>query len=147
MLHRALDRRAVHRRRGFPSEERTSRKERVVRLERPDAKKYQQQQGRNEDGIYDGQPLPEHVHEDGNDQPRLQQHEHEDERPPEVTLEVEVVDKVRRGTENEEQPPDLEIDAERMLLPLYVVLSRRGGLLLPRRGMLVLICVCHGFSY
>jgi len=32
-------------------------------------------------------------------------------------------------------------------LPLYVVLSRRGGLLLPRRGMLVLLCVCHGFSY
>jgi hypothetical protein len=60
------------------------------------------------------------VHEDGNDQPGLQQHEHDDQTPPEVTLEVEVVNKIRRGAENKQQSPDLEINANRMLLPLYV---------------------------
>src|SRR5206468_5171838 len=79
-----------------------------------------QQHGRDQNGIHQGEPLPEHVHEDCNDQPRLQQHEQDDQKPPEVTLEVEVVNEIRRRAENEQQSPDLEIDTDRMLLPLYV---------------------------
>jgi hypothetical protein len=71
----------------------------------------------------------------------------EDERPPEVTLEVEIVDEIRRGAENEQQSPDLEIDAERMLLPLNVMLPRHRGVLLRRRGMVLSLCLCHGYSY
>src|SRR3972149_5515014 len=67
-----------------------------------------------------GQPLPEHVHEDGNDQPGLQQHERDDQKPPQVSLNVEEVDKIGRSAENKQQPPDLEINANRMLLPLWV---------------------------
>src|SRR2546421_7149474 len=98
----------------------TPRKKGVIRLERSDSQKNHQQHSRDQNGIHHGQPLPEHVHENGHDQPRLQQHEHDDQEPPEVTLKVEVVDKIRRRAENEQQSPDLEIDADRMLLPLYV---------------------------
>src|SRR5881628_2767590 len=98
----------------------TPRKKGVIRFKRSDAQKYHQQHRRDQNGIYHGQPLPEHVHEDGNDQPCLQQHEQDDQKPPEVALEVEVVNQIRRRAENEQQSPDLEIDADRMLLPLYV---------------------------
>src|SRR5438105_15367799 len=94
------------------------------------------------------------MHEDGDDEPGFQKHEYDDQRPPEVTLKVEVVDKIRGGAQNEQQSPDLEIDAERVLLALDVRLPHRRRLLLPRRGlilcrrgMLVLLCMCHGFSY
>ena len=114
----------------------------VVRFERSDAQKYHQQQRWDQNGIHQGQPLPHHVHEDGDDQTCLQQHEHDDQKPPEVTLKVEVVDRIRQGTENEEQPPDLEINADRMLLPLRVrmLLPLRVHMLLPLR-------VCHDLPY
>src|SRR5713101_5911553 len=98
----------------------TPRKKGVVRFKGPDAQKHHQQHGRDQNGIHQGQPLPEHVHEDGDDQPCLEQHEQDDQKPPEVTLEVEVVNKIGRRAENEQQSPDLEINADRMLLPLYV---------------------------
>src|SRR5882762_11860662 len=98
----------------------TPRKKSVVRIERSDAQKNHQQHRRDQNGIHHGQPLPEHVHEDGNDQPCLQQHEQDDQKPPEVTLKVKVINKVRSRAENKQQSPDLEIDADRMLLPLYV---------------------------
>src|SRR6267142_1632767 len=96
----------------------TSSKKSVVRLKRSDAQKDHQQQRRDQNGIHQGQALPEHVHEDGHDQPRFQQHEGDDQKPSEITLKVEVVDKIRRRAENEQQSPNLEIDADRMLLPL-----------------------------
>jgi hypothetical protein len=82
------------------------------------------------------------VHEDGNDQPCLQQHERDDQKPPEVTVNVEVVNQIRRGAENKQQSPDLEIDAERMLLPFRVrlLLSFRVCHMLPLR-------VRHDFPY
>src|SRR5713101_2557703 len=83
----------------------TPRKKGVIRFKRSDAQKYHQQQRRDQNGIHQGEPLPEHVHEDGNDQPRFQQHEGDDQKPPEVTLKVEIVDQIRRGAENEEQSP------------------------------------------
>src|SRR5882672_5577179 len=113
------------------------RKKGVVRLERSDAQKHHQQHCRDQNGIHHGQPLPEHVHEDGNDQPRLQQHEKDDQKPSEITLKVEIVNEIRRRAENEQQSPDLEINADRMLLPLYVC----------RDGLPLSPCVCHGFSY
>src|SRR6266581_7137641 len=97
-----------------------SREKGVIRFKCPDAQKHHQQYGRDQNGIHQGQPLPEHVHEDGDDQPCLQQHEQDDQKPPEVALEVEVVNQIRRRAENKQQSPDLEIDADRMLLSLYV---------------------------
>src|SRR5258707_11349726 len=96
----------------------TSRKKGVVRLERSDAQENHQQHRRDQNGIHHGQPLPEHVHEDGHDQPRLEQHEHDDQEPPQVALEVEIVDQIGCRAENEQQSPDLEINADRMLLPI-----------------------------
>ena len=65
--------------------------------------------------------------------PAFSKHEHDDQQPPEVTLEVEVVDKIGRRAENEQQSPDLEIDAERMLLPFDVMLSAAAAAC-PGRG-------------
>src|SRR5712691_461059 len=97
----------------------TPREKGVIRFKCSDAQKDHQQHRRDQDGVHQGQPLPEHVHEDGNDQPRLQQHEQDDQKPPEVALEVKVVNQIRRRAENKQQSPDLEIDTDRMLLPLY----------------------------
>src|SRR5206468_8285678 len=116
-------------------EKHTARKKSVVRFECSNAQKHHQQQRRDQNRIHHGQPLPEHVHEDGHDQPRFQQHEGDDQKPPEVTLKVEVVNKIRRRAENEQQSPDLEIDADRMLLPLCVCRDR----------MTLRLCVCHDF--
>src|SRR6267378_5656291 len=98
----------------------TPREKGVIRFKGSDTQKDHQQHRRDQNGIYHCQPLPEHVHEDGYDQPCLEQHEHDDQKPPEVALEVEVVNQIRRRAENKQQSPDLEIDADRMLLPLYV---------------------------
>src|SRR5256885_10053293 len=94
----------------------TARKKSVVRFKRSDAQKDHQQQRRDQNRIHHGQPLPEPVHEHGHDQPIFQQHEGDDQKPPEVTLKVEVVNKIGRRAENKQQSPDLEIDADRMLL-------------------------------
>ncbi|MCY1466224.1 hypothetical protein D9M71_844920 [compost metagenome] len=56
------------------------------------------------------------MHEDRDDQPRLQQHQYEDHRPAEVTREVEVIHHVRQGAEDEQQPPYLQVQADRVLL-------------------------------
>src|SRR5438309_1905766 len=113
----------------------TPRKKGVIRLERSDAQQHHQQQRRDQNGIHHGQPLPEHVHEDRNDQPCFQQHEQDDQEPPEVTLKVEVVNKIRRRAEDEQQSPDLEINADRMLLPLCVCCD----------WMMLRLCVCYDF--
>src|SRR6267143_6822873 len=115
----------------------TPRKKGVVRLEGSDPKKNHQQHRRDQNGIHHGQPLPEHVHEDGHDHPRLEQHEHDDEEPPQVALKVEIVDQIGCRAENEQQSPDLEINTDRMLLPLHMCRDRL--LLSP------CVCVCHGF--
>jgi hypothetical protein len=60
------------------------------------------------------------VHEDGDDQARLQQHEHDDQRPAQQALDVEVVHRVRGRAEDEQQAPDLEVGAQRVLLALRV---------------------------
>src|SRR2546421_243730 len=67
-------------------EEDASREKGVIRLECSDAQKHHQQHRRDQNGIHHGQALPEHVHEDGNDQPRLQQHEQDDQKPPRITF-------------------------------------------------------------
>jgi hypothetical protein len=54
---------------------------------------------------------------------------------------VEVVNGIRHGAENEEQPPDLEVNADRMLLSFHV------RMLLPLRGMLLSLRVRHGLPY
>jgi hypothetical protein len=63
---------------------------------------------------------------------------------------VEVVDRIRQGTENEEQSPDLEINADRMLLPYRVcmLLPYRVCMLLSFRVcMLLPFCVRHDLPY
>ena len=42
---------------------------------------------REQDGVDQRQPLPGHVHEDGDDQPGLQHHEEQDQGPAQVALE------------------------------------------------------------
>src|SRR5216683_7423101 len=98
----------------------TASKKSVVRFECSNAQKDHQQQRRDQNGIHHGQPLPEHVHEDGHDESRFHQHEGDDQKPPEVALKVEVVNKIGRRAENVQQYPDREINADLMLLPLYV---------------------------
>src|SRR3546814_3545119 len=45
-------------------------------------------------------------------------HEDEDQRTPEIALNIEVVDKIRSRAEDEQPAPNLEVDADRMLLAL-----------------------------
>src|SRR3712207_7469859 len=47
--------------------------------------------------LFRSQPFPGHVHEYGDDQARLQRHEQEDQRPPQVSLQMEVIHEVREG--------------------------------------------------
>jgi hypothetical protein len=56
------------------------------------------------------------VHEDGDDQPGLQHHEEQDQRPSEIALNAEVIDQIGAGAEDEQQSPDDEIEPDRMLL-------------------------------
>src|SRR3546814_1617804 len=61
------------------------------------------------------QPLPHHVHENGDDQPRLQHHEYEDQRPSEHTLHVKIIDHVGHRAQHEEIAPHFQIDADRVM--------------------------------
>jgi hypothetical protein len=67
------------------------------------------------------------VHEHGNDEARLQQHEEEDESPPEHPLKVEIVDEVGEGAEHEEPDPDHQVELDRMLLVLVMDDRRVSG--------------------
>src|SRR6185312_2914611 len=86
-----------------------SREERVFGLERHDPNEHQHQDRRYQDGVDQRQPLPRHVHEDGDDEAGLQDHEEEDEAPSEIALEAEIIDQVRTGAENEQPAPDHQI--------------------------------------
>ena len=82
-----------------------------------------------QDGVGQRQALPDHVHEDRDDQPGLDQHEEQDQRPPQIALQADVVDHVGAGAEHEQPAPDDEVDLQRMVLALLVRRRRRrvGG--------------------
>src|SRR5262245_66317622 len=98
------------------AEEHNARPERVVRLQRHERHQHCKQKRWHQDGIYEGWTLPAHVHESGDDQPRLQPHERDDQGPSLKTVDVEVVDEIRGRAQYEQQAPDLQIDTEGMLL-------------------------------
>src|SRR5690606_27480166 len=58
---------------------------------------------------------PRHVHEDRDDEARLQEHEEQDQTPAQRPV-AEEVRRIRESAEDEEQRPDPEVDAERVLL-------------------------------
>src|SRR3546814_2935629 len=65
-----------------------------------------------------------HVHENGDDQPRLQHHEYEDQRPSEHTLHVTIIDHVGRRAQHEEIAPPFQIDADRVMAVAMFVSGR-----------------------
>src|SRR6516165_9617801 len=89
---------------------------RVVGFEHHDRYKYQHQHRRKQDGVGQCQPLPGHVHEDGDDQAGLQHHEQHDQGPPEIAMDAKVVDHIGAGAEDEQPTPDHEIELDRVLL-------------------------------
>src|SRR5215469_2240459 len=91
-------------------EEEEARQKRVIRFKSHDRNKHQDQHRRNQNGVGQSQALPGHVHENSDDQARLQDHEEQDERPPQISLEMKVVDKIGARTENEEPRPNDEIE-------------------------------------
>src|SRR6266478_8979090 len=100
-------------------------KVRIIGFKHHDRHKYQHQHRRQQDGIGQGQPLPGHVHEDGDDQASLQHHKQQDQRPSEIAMEAKVVDEIGAGAEDEQPSPDHEIELDRVLLPLCVRGSSR----------------------
>ena len=98
---------------------------RVVGFEYHDRHKYQHKYRRQQDRVGQGQPLPGHVHEDGDDEAGLQYHEQTDQRPPEIAVYAELVDQIGAGAEDEQPSPDHEIELDRVLLALYVPGCRR----------------------
>src|SRR3546814_1325945 len=50
------------------------------------------------------------------DQPRLQKHEDDDQRPAQHALHLKIIDQIGHGAEQEQIAPDLQIQADRMLL-------------------------------
>jgi hypothetical protein len=56
------------------------------------------------------------VHEDGHDEAGFEQHQDDDQAPAQQTLDVEVVDQIGQRAEHEEQQPDLQVQADRVLL-------------------------------
>src|ERR1700704_864902 len=121
---------------------------RVIRFEHHDRYKYQHQPRRQQDGIGQGQPLPGHVHEDGDDQASLQHHEQQDQRPSEIAMEAKVVDEIGAGAEDEQPSPDHEIELDRVLLALCLRGSRCDPVMhMSAQRMLlsfyVYRCVCH----
>src|ERR1700756_794205 len=91
---------------------------RVIGFERHDRPKYKKQHRGNEDSGGKGQPLPGHMHEDGDDEASLQYHEQTDQRPPEIAMYAKVVDQIGAGAEHEQPSPDHEIELDRVLLAL-----------------------------
>src|SRR3546814_8818150 len=61
------------------------------------------------------------MHEDGNDQPRLQKHEDDDQRPAQHALHLKIIDQIGHGAEQEQIAPDLQIQTDRMLLAACIV--------------------------
>tara|TARA_B100000315_G_C14203716_1_gene418811 strand:+ start:197 stop:556 length:360 start_codon:yes stop_codon:yes gene_type:complete len=60
------------------------------------------------------------MHEDGDDESRFQEHEQENQTPPKISLKVEIIDKIRKGAENEQQDPNFYVNPKRMLLTLNI---------------------------
>ncbi|MDT4886724.1 hypothetical protein FQZ97_1231090 [compost metagenome] len=56
------------------------------------------------------------MHEHGHDQAGLEQHEDQDQGPAQQALQVVVVHGVRHHAQHEEQGPDLQVQADRVLL-------------------------------
>src|SRR5262249_9820940 len=103
---------------------------RVVRFEHHDAHKHQHQHWRDQNGIHQGQPLPGHMHKDRDNQACLQNHEQENERPSEVSMDTEEVEEKRTKAQDKKPSPDHEIKLNRVLLPFDVCDC----------------CLCHGPS-
>jgi hypothetical protein len=93
---------------------------RVIRLERHDCHKQQHRPRRDKNGIHQGQPLPGHVHEDGDDQPCFHNHEQQDQRPPEISMDAKEVDEIRASAQDKQPAPDHQIKLNRVLLSLFV---------------------------
>src|SRR6266508_4272430 len=105
---------------------------RIVRFKYHDAHKHQHQHRRDQNCIRHGPPLPGHVHEDPDNQACLQNHEREDQRPSEISMEMEVIDQIGTGAEDKQPPPDHEIQLNRVLLSFYV-----------RDYPCLCLCMCH----
>src|SRR2546427_192054 len=103
------------------AEEQPPCEERVVAFRGHQAHEHEDRPGRQQDGEDQRQPFPAHVHEHRDDQARLRDHEQQDQAPAQQALEVEVIDQVRERAEHEEEAPDREVQADRVLLML------RGG--------------------
>jgi hypothetical protein len=74
--------------------------------------------GGSRNGVGQGQPLPGHVHEDGDDQPGLKHHEQQDQRPSEIAMEAKVVDEIEPVLRHEQPSPDHEISLIGCCCPL-----------------------------
>ncbi len=56
------------------------------------------------------------MHEDRQDQPGLEQHEEDDERPAHDPLHMHIIDHVGHGAQHEEIAPDLQVQADGVML-------------------------------
>lgn len=102
---------------GALAEEFYASKESVVAFVSHEPDEDQDGDRRHQYGQLQRQPLPLHVHENRHDESGLHQHEDEDQRPAQISLQLKIVHHVGKETDDEQQSPDPEIDAERMLLP------------------------------
>src|SRR5258708_36542827 len=81
----------------------TSSKKSVVRFKRSNAQKHHQQQRRDQNRVHHSQPLPEHNHEAGHDQSRFHTHEGEEQKPPDATLKMTLVEQIERRDQDDLQ--------------------------------------------
>src|SRR3990172_6455026 len=72
------------------------------------------------------------MHEDGDNQARLQYHEQEDQRPSEIALDVKIVDEIGESTENKQPCPHHKIELDRMFL----------SFVFQNRGLRPDVCLC-----
>src|SRR3974390_2587643 len=87
-------------------EGRHARQERVVALDCHQPDQDEQAQRRQQYCELERQALPLHVHEDGEDKSRLDDHEGQDQRPAQCAVQVKVVDQIRKRTDYEQRHPD-----------------------------------------
>ncbi|EGE57386.1 hypothetical protein RHECNPAF_4310010 [Rhizobium etli CNPAF512] len=110
---------------GRRAEESEPGEDRIVRFRYHQRDEDQHQHRRQQDGVDERQPFPGHVHEDGDDEAGLQHHEQQDQRPPEIALDAEIIDHVGGRAEHEEQAPDEEVEPDRVLLSGMCLCMRR----------------------
>ena len=108
------------------AEEDNPRPERVFRFQHHYADQKNKEKRRHQDGTHQSHTFPHHVHEDGDDQPCLQEHEGNNKEPPQKAFKADIVDEIGACAEYEQQRPDLEIYTEGMLLPVIGNRFRSG---------------------